>query len=80
MKIERRSTRSRCVENTVRKRLWNCRETDYGINELMMNFCCVCVKEIGCVRNVYFNLSVNCVSCMSCLVLVFPKMPLGCTR
>ena len=29
--IERRSTRSHCVEKSLWKRLWPCRETDWGI-------------------------------------------------
>jgi hypothetical protein len=34
LKIERGSTRSHCVENSLWKRLWTCRKTGYGINNL----------------------------------------------
>ena len=34
LEIERGSTGSHCVENWLWKRLWTCRKTDYGMNEL----------------------------------------------
>jgi hypothetical protein len=33
LKIERGSTGSRCVENSLWKRLWTCRKTDYRMND-----------------------------------------------
>jgi len=33
IEIERGSTRSHFVENSLRKRLWTCRKEDYGMYE-----------------------------------------------
>jgi hypothetical protein len=34
LEIERGTTRSQSVENSLWKRLWTCRKTDYGMNEI----------------------------------------------
>jgi len=34
LETQRRSTRSHSVENSLWKRLWICRETDYGMNKI----------------------------------------------
>jgi hypothetical protein len=33
LEIEKGSTRSHCVGNSLLKRLWTCRKTDYRIND-----------------------------------------------
>jgi hypothetical protein len=37
LEIERGSTRSVPMENSLRKRLWTCRKTDYRMNDLLSN-------------------------------------------